>query len=493
MNQRAFAADAAPSSRWSTIMAYNTQCSDAGLNCSRLFRFSNPRQHHDGDPLGVPYGPGRSGPTGSADAAAVLAATAPAVALWRHRVPDAANQPPAPVGALPERRLAALNATLTVDVSAAFADPEGDALGYRVSSSAPHVVTVLASGAHVTLTAVGAGAAVIRVTATDPGGLSATQSFVVTVTLPSNRPPEPVGALGPLTIGVEEDAVTVDVSGAFRDPDDDALTYAATSSAPAVAVVSGSGSRLTVTPVSAGTAAVTVTATDVGGSNTSATQVFAVTVTPPSNRPPEPVGALPPLTMELGGDAVVVDVSGRFHDPDGDGLTYAATSSAPAVAAVTVSGSTVTVTPVRTGTATARVTATDAGGSNTPAIQSFAVTVVAPFSDHPIVPGETPVRVVHFAELRWRIDGLRTRAGLAAYRWTDPVLTSGTTPVRLVHLLELRSALDGAYAAAGRAAPSWTDEPPAPRATAIRAVHLMELRAAVVALERGDSDEAGAG
>ena len=38
------------------------------------------------------------------------------------------------------------------------------------------------------------GTATIRVTATDPGGLSPSQTFTVTVTRPANRPPEPVGA-----------------------------------------------------------------------------------------------------------------------------------------------------------------------------------------------------------------------------------------------------------------------------------------------------------
>ena len=300
---------------------------------------------------------------------------------------------------------------------------------------------------------------------------------------PPNRPPEPVGTLAPLTIGADEAAVSIEVQGAFRDPDGDALTYGATSSAPSVASVRVAGSGVTVTPMSPGSATVTVTATDVEGSNTAATQSFAVTVTPPPNRPPETVGALPPLTIGLDDDPVALDVSAAFRDPDGDALTYGATSSALAVAAAAVVGSTVTVTPLGTGTATVTVTATDGDGSNTAATQSFTVTVVAPFTDHPLVPGETPVRAIHFSELRSRIDALRTRAGLAAYGWTDPVLTARVTPVRLVHLTELRSALAEAYAAAGREAPSWTAAVPAAGATPIRAVHLMELRAAVAALE----------
>ena len=291
VNQRALEAGSAKFSHWKTTMAYGTQCADAGFSCSSLLRFSNPRQRYDGDPLGVPHGTGKTGVTGPADAAAVLNATGPAVALWRDR-PDGTNRSPAPAGTLPDRLLT-LPGTLDVDVSAAFVDPDGDALTYAVSSSAPSVVTVSAAGAQVTLTAVSAGTATIRVTAMDPGGRSAAQAFTVSVS----------------------------------------------------------------------------------------------------------TGA--------------------------------------------------------------------AGG----------------FTDDPLRPGVTPVRAIHFTELRARIDSLREAAGLGRFSWTDPALRAGVTPVRLVHLTELREALGAAYTAAARAAPRWTDAAPVAGSTPIRAAHLTELRAAVVALE----------
>ena len=399
-------------------------------------------------------------------------------------VGPAANRPPVPVGRLAAVTLGVDEAAVTVEVAAAFRDPDGDTLTYGASSSAPGVVSAVAFGTAVIVTPVAEGTATVMVTATDPGGLSATQALTVTVSPPVNRPPEPVGALVPLTIGVDEAAVTLEVLGAFRDPDGDALTYGATSSSPGVASVSVSGSTVTVTPVSEGTSTVTVTATDTGGSNTSATQTFTVTVSPPANRPPVAVGALAPLRIGVDEGAVTVEVSSAFRDPDdGDTLTYAAVSSAPGVATAAASGSAVTVTPVSEGTSTVTVTATDTGGSNTPATQAFTVTVPRPFTDHPIVPGVTPVKAVHFTELRARIDVLRREARLAPISWTDRVLTAGVTPVRLAHLLELREALGEAYAAAGRSAPRWTDASPAGGATPIRAAHLMELRAAVTALE----------
>ena len=271
--------------------------------------------------------------------------------------------------------------------------------------------------------------------------------------------------------------VLVSVSNAFRDPDGDPLTYRAESSSPSVATVSVSGSTVQVTPVSGGTTVVTATATDIGGSNTPATQQFAVMVE--ENQPPVATGTLPDLTLHVSGPAVV-NVSQAFRDPEGDALVYRATSSVAGVATATVAGAQVTVTPAAPGATTITVTATDEGGSNIAASQRFAVTVPdgSQFTDHPIRRG-TPIRAIHFLELRDRIDALRVREGLLAFRWTDPVITAGVTPVKRVNLTELRTALDEAFDAAGEPRPSYTDEAVTAGETAIMAAHLMELRAAV--------------
>ena len=185
--------------------------------------------------------------------------------------------------------------------------------------------------------------------------------------------------------------------------------------------------------------------------------------------------------LSLRAEEARVEVLGAFRDPDGDRLSYRATSSASGVASVSVSGSAVVVTPWTDGAATVTVTATDPGGLI--ASQSFPVRVTGRFTDDPIRPGVTPIRAVHFTELRERINGLRRGLGLSAFSWTDPVLQAGTTRVLLVHLLELRQALGAAYAAAGRTAPRWTDAAAVERSFPIRAAHLSELRAAVAALE----------
>ena len=195
------------------------------------------------------------------------------------------------------------------------------------------------------------------------------------------------------------------------------------------------------------------------------------------------LGTLPARTLHVGDGAVaeVVPVGGVFRHAS----TYRAFSSAPGVATVSMSGSNLAVTPVAAGVAIITVTAT--GADNSIATQRFRVTVLAvtaatTFSDR-LVPGTTPLRAIHFLELRTRIAALRTREGLPPVRWTDPVLTVGVTPVKRVHLTELRKALGETYDAAGRSRPTYTDPIVTVGLTAIKAVHVVELRNAIGALE----------
>ena len=117
-----------------------------------------------------------------------------------------------------------------------------------------------------------------QVAAVVKGGETVRSSWVSVAAGASNQPPAPVGVLADLTLRVGGGTETVTVSGAFRDPESDTLTYGASASATTVATVSTSGAEVTITPVAAGRTTVTVTATDASGSNTAATQRFTVTV-----------------------------------------------------------------------------------------------------------------------------------------------------------------------------------------------------------------------
>ena len=71
----------------------------------------------------------------------------------------------------------------------------------------------------VTVVGVAAGEAAVTVTATDPGDLSATQMFDVTVAV-GNQSPQAVGTITGLAIAVGA-TEAVDVSGNFSDADGD--------------------------------------------------------------------------------------------------------------------------------------------------------------------------------------------------------------------------------------------------------------------------------
>ena len=102
-----------------------------------------------------------------------------------------------------------------------------------------------------------------------------------------------------------------------------------------------------------------------------------------------------------------------------------------------------------------------------------------PFVDDPVVAG-VPIKADHIAELRGRIDEVRISAGLPGYSWADRNIRPGVTPVRAVHWQQLRTALDEVYDADGRRRPSYTD---AIRVgIPIEAGHVNELRRAVEGL-----------
>lgn len=272
------------------------------------------------------------------------------------------NRAPVPVGVIPPLELA-VGDSATVDVSDHFSDPDGEALSYAAALSDTGVARVSAAGGGLTVGAHAKGVATVTVTATDPGGLEAMQSFAVTV---PNRAPRAVGSMPALTVEAGG-TVTQELVPYFRDPDGDPLAHSATASDPTVAEVSVEADAVAVAALARGATTITVTATDPEG--LAAEQAFLVTV---PNRPPLPVAPIPDDTLAVGATSTL-DASAHFRDPDGDPLTFAAATPDTAVVALTVSSGAVAVAAIAEGAAAVTVTATDTGGLA--AAQTFAVTV----------------------------------------------------------------------------------------------------------------------
>ena len=289
-------------------------------------------------------------------------------------------QPPMSCGAIPQQ-------TVTVGqtgiVSACFNDPNGDLLTYVAVSSNPGVAAASATGTTVTITAVAPGNASVTVTATDPDGMKGRQAFQVLV---PNRPPLPRGTIPAQTIIVGQNA-TVNLSSYFTEPDGQSLTYSATAEELAVATPAVSTSVLTVTAITRGVTAVTVTVTDPGG--LTANQAFQVVV---PNRAPVTVSPIPDQTIESG-DKVALDLSPHFDDPDGDSLTYSASATDPRVATLTVRGNILEIVGGVRGTTDVKVTARDPEGLA--ASQSFPVMIP---NRPPVVRAPIPGQTVNAGE-----------------------------------------------------------------------------------------------
>ena len=260
-----------------------------------------------------------------------------------------------------------------LDMQGYFAEPDGEPLTFEAVSSDARVVTVAVAGSTVTITAVSAGMADVTVTAADPGGLTAAQTFRVTTEPQPNRPPRASAPIPDRTLRLNENqTATVDLTLHFTDPDGDPLSFTASSSDARVVTVAVAGSTLAITAVSAGMADVTVTGADPDG--LTAAQTFTATVEPPANRAPLVSAPLLGRTLKLNeSEKATVDLSLHFTDPDGDPLTFEATSGDTRVATASVSNGTLTLLARALGTADVTVAASDPGGLS--ATQAFAVTV----------------------------------------------------------------------------------------------------------------------
>jgi len=298
------------------------------------------------------------------------------------------NRPPVVVDTLPPVRTRTGHPPVRLVLSGHFADPDGEPLVYGATSSDTTVASVALSADTLEVTPVSesTGTTAVSVTATDPGGLSATARFEVTVL---NRPPVVTGEMPPARVHPGDPEVRLALSGYFSDPDGQPLAYGATSSDTTVASVALSAGTLAVSAVteSTGTATVSVTATDPGGLG--ATAGFEFTVV---NRPPAVAGELPRVRFEPDGPRVVrMVLSEYFSDPDGRPLAYGATSADTAVAAAALSAGTLAVSAVSDGETTVTVTATDPGGLSATARMDVRVGLNRP----PVVAGELPPVRMH--------------------------------------------------------------------------------------------------
>ncbi len=191
-------------------------------------------------------------------------------------VPTSANRGPQTSDAIPDQTIFVGDET-RLDMQGYFTDPDGDPLTYEATSGNTHVAEVSVAENVVILMAMNPGRADVSVTATDPGGLTATQTFSATGEQPPNRAPRTSTPLLDQTLRLDEyESTSIDLNAHFTDPDGDPLTYEATSSNAHVATASASSNTLKLVARHLGRANIRVTASDSDG--LTARQRFSLTV-----------------------------------------------------------------------------------------------------------------------------------------------------------------------------------------------------------------------
>ena len=306
------------------------------------------------------------------------------------------NNAPVAVGTIPNYLLEFGGSKVTFNAAQYFSDPNGDTLAAAAASihrSNDAIIDVTGYGNwDIDLVPKAAGTVTVSLTAKDPGGLSATQSFSVKV----NKAPAANGTIPDGSITFGDNGYSVDVSSYFTDANGDALTYTASASDTSKAAVSVSGSTVSVTAVAAGSATITVTATDTHGA--SGTQSFDIAT---ADSGPVTVGTIPDVSLNVGGSSTDIALADYFDAVNKSALTYTVVSSNTSCVTVSVSGSTLTLTPVAAGTATINARALDSNSKF--ATQTFTVTVVQP-NRAPVTVGTIPDQTVNLGGASITID-----------------------------------------------------------------------------------------
>ena len=268
--------------------------------------------------------------------------------------------------------------TMRIRLSDHFTDPNGDALRY--SAIGGDILGVSTSDDTLLLVGLVGGSTLVEVTATDPAGLSVSQSFGVNVTIP-NMAPIALGELVLPPVYIRETVKMPCCDAFFTDPDGDRLVYRAVSgnrevldAAILIDTLYLSGRRL-------GTTTLELVAHDSAGLGAAHTATVAVTrrpITPPppppppSNQAPTVARQIPDQALQLG-DTLAISLVGYFTDPNGDSLRYSASTEGGDIVAPRASSDSLYLEAVKVGEATVWVRASDPHGLSVR--QSFKVTV----------------------------------------------------------------------------------------------------------------------
>jgi large repetitive protein len=289
----------------------------------------------------------------------------------------AVNDAPVPVGTLPAQTNVDAASGISVPTAGGFTDIDNPTLTYSATGlpaglSINATTGVISGTIDRSASQVGGGVYAIVVTATDAGGLSATQRFAWNVTNPA-----PVAANNSATTAEDTPIASINVLTNDSDPDGDPLTVVSASAANGVVSINPDGTLRYVPNANFnGTDTISYRISD--GQGGFANAIVTVTVTAVNDAP---VATTIPPRANVDAATVSVPVAGNFSDVDGDTLTFSATGL-PAGLTINATTGVISGTIDRSasqlagGVYTVSVTASDGKGGTV--TSSFAWTVTNP-------------------------------------------------------------------------------------------------------------------
>ncbi|WP_339258978.1 S-layer homology domain-containing protein [Paenibacillus sp. FSL R5-0713] len=284
--------------------------------------------------------------------------------------PVVANRAPELLKSFESRKFTRNGQGATLNLNNYVTDPDGDLVTYTVSSSKPAVAKVILNGSQLDVVPLEDGTATITVTSNDGRGKRLRSTFEVYV----NRPPL-ASPIPDQELIAESGSKDVDLMVYVMDDVkyESELLYSVTNSAPEIVhteIVKSNyaESVLRLTPKKAGEVILKIKVDDgqiADDGSTGVTELdMKVVVLPPLNR--APVGEAPSkIEVYLGEDIPVVKLNEGYTDPDGDPLTYTATSSNPDGVTVEENEGELKLTSLQNGTYTISYTVNDGNGGIT--------------------------------------------------------------------------------------------------------------------------------
>lgn len=275
-----------------------------------------------------------------------------------------ANKPPIVTNAIPNQTIPLNSAAFNIDLLGSlniFNDPNGDELVFSATASDVSLLNVTVNGSLITIQPLALGTTTIKVKADDKKGGTTETSFEVAI-VEGNQPPRIINKISNQVLTVDGALFTINLNLVFEDPNGDPMSFIAVSTSQTVATAIVFAGVLRVSPKLVGSTTITVTAEDNRGGAESTS--FLVTVLS-GNQPPRIANEIAAQTLTVGGSPYTRDLNASprvFADPNGDNLSYTASSSDQAVASASLIGGVMTISAVSLGTATITVFADDGKG-----------------------------------------------------------------------------------------------------------------------------------